>query len=374
MGSSLEELGWDKSFQESFDTIDDGCLQPARIVRENRGEYVVCTASEKAIARLPGAERLGKTDSSEYPTVGDWVALQSVEQSDDYVIRSLLPRKTIFERKVVGDATRHQSIAANFDSLFLVTGLDQDFNVGRIQRYLSLASNSRAQLVVVLNKADLRSDLMDVLSEVSAIARDVPVYAVSAHSPESLECLKPYLGKGKTVALLGSSGVGKSSLMNAFLGENRLLTQQSRTVDGKGRHTTTWRELLPMPCGGLLIDLPGMRELQLTGEGDGIDRTFSDIEELMTRCKFRNCRHQGEPGCAVDTAIEKGELDPDRYHQFLKLKSEKEVAQARRAARDKIIAGKRRKVEINEGPVKKKSSKKRKQLNTSRSYLERLDD
>ncbi|MBC2605568.1 ribosome small subunit-dependent GTPase A [Pelagicoccus albus] len=374
MSLSLEELGWSEEFERHFAAVNDTTVVPARVIRENRGEYIIHTGKERAVARLPGVERIGKSDSSEYPTVGDWLAVEKVPLSDDYLIRELLPRKSLFERKVVGEATRHQSIVANFDSLFLVTGLDADFNTSRIQRYLSVAWNSRAQLVVILNKADLIEELDEVLAAVKEVAKDVPVHAVSAFDPASLECLKQYLGTGRTVALLGSSGVGKSSLTNAFIGEDRLLTQQNRAADGKGRHTTTWRELSPLPGGGMLIDLPGMRELQLTGEGDGVDKTFSDIEELMTQCKFRNCRHEGEPGCAIDKAIESGDLAVSRYKQYVKLRNEQIVAQERREARDKIIAGRRRKIAVKEGPVKKKIAKKRKQLNTSRSYLENLDD
>ncbi|MBD5781721.1 ribosome small subunit-dependent GTPase A [Pelagicoccus sp. NFK12] len=374
MNIGLEGLGWNEWFQKEFDAVDDGTLTPARVIRENRGEYVVSTGDATAIARLPGVERLGKMDSAAYPTVGDWLALEKVENGEDFLVRSFLARYSLFERKVVGDATRHQSIVANFDSLFLVTGLDLDFNTARIQRYLSLAWNSRRELVIVLNKADLRDDLPEILEAVREVAGEVPVHAVSAHDRSTLDCLFEYLGKGKTVALLGSSGVGKSSLVNAFLGEDKLLTQQNRAADGRGRHTTTWRELQAIPTGGVLIDLPGMRELQLTGEGDGVDKTFEDVEALMLECKFRNCRHEGEPGCAIDAAIKDGRLAASRYEQFLKLSQEHAIAKARREARDKAIAARRRQVNVKEGVAKKGKTRRQKNANRSRDLIDGAND
>lgn len=374
MSRTLADIGWNERIQRDFDAVNDGTLTLARVVRENRGEYVVCGGELVAIARLPGVERLGKMDSAAYPTVGDWLAMEKVENSDDFVVRSFLPRASLFERKAAGEGTRHQSIVANFDTLFLVTGLDLDFNTARIQRYLSLAWNSRKELVIVLNKADLRDDLEEILVDVRKVAGEVPVHAVSARDRSTLDCLFEYVGPGKTVALLGSSGVGKSSLVNALIGDDILLTQQNRAADGRGRHTTTWRELQPLPGGGVLIDLPGMRELQLTGEGDGVEKTFEDVEELMLQCKFRNCRHDGEPGCAIEAALKDGTLAASRYEQFLKLSQEHVVAKARREARDKAIAARRRQINVKEGIAKKGRTKRTKNANTSRKLLDSADD
>lgn len=267
------------------------------------------------------------------PTVGDWVCVKGGLSGDLGIIQALLPRKTVIERQVAGDESESQLIAANIDTLFLVSGLDAEFNRNRIQRYLTLAGNSGARPVILLNKSDLCQDLETVLQEVESIAPNVAVHAVSAISESSIDCIRPYLQPGQTVAMLGSSGVGKSTLANALLGEAKLLTRSNRDADGKGRHTTTWRELIPLPCGGNLIDLPGMRELQLTGETEGLRRAFEDIELLLKQCRFRNCRHEGEPGCVIEAAIEKGELDPSRYAQYEKMKRETQFAKARELER-----------------------------------------
>lgn len=337
MNSDLSRLGWNAYFQSAFSNYDNALI-PGRVVRANREQSIIHLGNEVVSARVPGSLRVRLGDAVEFPTVGDWVGLERV--GDAHVVAERLSRKSLFVRGAAGKRSRDQAVAANFDHLFLMSGLDGDFNPRRIQRYLTLAWSTNAQPVVVLNKSDLCSDVDALVREVSAVAPGVAVHAISARNPDTLGCLFEYVRSGSTVALLGSSGVGKSSLINALLGEDRLATQENRESDSRGRHTTTWRELLLCPQGGALIDLPGMRELQMTGDAIGLRKAFSDVAEIAARCRFRDCRHEGEPGCAIAEALDAGELDADRYEQFLKLKGESIVARGRRMEREKKAGAK----------------------------------
>ncbi len=260
---------------------------------------------------------------ADYPTVGDWVAITIKTEGDGAVIHSLLPRKSKFSRKAVLDGkTEEQVLSANIDNAFIVSGLDGEFNLRRLERYISVAWDSGTSPVVLLNKSDLCDEVDSIVTKVENTVIGVPVHSVSAIIKDSLEILKDYLGRGKTVSLLGSSGVGKSTIINSLLGYDRQKTGELRTKDLRGRHTTTYRELIVLRNEGILIDTPGMREIEIWGDEDGLSMAFDDIEELAAQCRFKDCGHGNEPGCAIKEALDNGELDTGRYQNYLKLQKE----------------------------------------------------
>jgi ribosome biogenesis GTPase len=258
---------------------------------------------------------------ADFPAVGDWVAIDPSAQDGDARIRAVLPRVSRFSRRAAGDRTEEQVVAANIDTVFLVTGLDRDFNLRRLERYLLVARDSGATPVIVLNKTDLVDDPSRFVEEVRALAPAVAIHPMSSREPESADVLRQHLGVGRTGALLGSSGVGKSTIINTLIGHERLRTREVREDDSRGRHTTTARELVVLPGTGVLIDTPGMRELQLWETG-AFAGSFADIEALAEGCRFRDCRHREEPGCAVRTAAADGVLEAGRLESFQKLQAE----------------------------------------------------
>lgn len=321
----LESLGWGPDLAHAFSSLLSQSSLPlvaGRVVRQARGLLSVQTAGRRFLAK-PAGRLLHEASSAEaLPTVGDWVALQPPAGEGEALLHAVLPRRSVLARREAGSERDGQLIAANLDVVFLVAGLDDNYNPRRIERALAVAWNSGAAPVVVLSKADLHPEVSERVHEVEALAPGVPVIALSAHTGEGVEALRALLPAGKTGALLGSSGVGKSTLVNRLLGEARLATQAVREEDAKGRHTTTHRELFVLPGGGLLIDGPGMRELGLWGEEEGVGHAFADILALAEECRFSDCQHQREPGCAVRAAVAEGELPQERLDSFDKLRRE----------------------------------------------------
>jgi ribosome biogenesis GTPase len=294
--------------------------EPGRVAAEHRGGYVAKTTEGDVRVKVPGKLLHDATGRADLPAVGDWVALERVGPGDA-VVRGILPRRSKFSRKVAWVDTEEQIIAVNVDVVFVVSSLNSDLNLRRLERYLTLSWESGAMPVVILTKSDLALDVEGAILDVSTVAPGVPIHAVSAVEDEGVGTLRGYFEGAKTVALLGSSGTGKSTLINRLLGEE---VQEVRDIrdDDKGRHTTTSRELIVMPGGGVVIDTPGMRELQLWDASDGVDGAFSDISELAAGCRFRDCKHGTEPGCAVAAAVAAGSLPAARLANFHKLQRE----------------------------------------------------
>ena len=312
-------LGWNSYFEENFQAMADG-FRPARVIVEHRGGYHVSTGEISYAAELSGKFRFEVTQRDALPAVGDWVLI-APKTDNKAIIHHLLPRKSKFSRKIAGTTTEEQIIVANVDTVFLVNALNQDFNPSRIERYLVMAWESGANPVIVLSKADLCSDIEGKVEALSGIAVGVPIHVVSSATEKGIDELKAYLTEGTTTALLGSSGAGKSTLINKLYGKEIQIVQDIREDDGKGKHTTTSRELITLQTGGVLIDTPGMRELQLW-ETDQLSQSFPDIDAYAEQCRFRDCQHEGEPKCAVRNAIEEGMLEERRLENYKKFHRE----------------------------------------------------
>lgn len=340
---SLHELGWNGHFAAAFAEHAGPGVVPGRVALEHNHVYRVITETGEQLAEATGRMKHLAQGRHELPAVGDWVALWTDESGNRAVIKAVLPRLGRFSRKSAGSWTEEQVIAANIDTVFLVSGLDGDFNPRRIERYLLLAQQSDARPVIILNKADLAEDVPDLVAMIEETAPGLPVLAISAATGKGMELLQPYLGVGQTVALLGSSGVGKSTIVNRLVGERVLPTRSVRESDSRGRHASVHRQMIALPGGGLVIDTPGMRELQLWGVDEGLSGTFDDVDAIGEACRFRDCRHRHEPGCAVKAAVEAGTLDAARYDNFVKLQDERaelERRQDERALLEQKRAGK----------------------------------
>lgn len=325
---SLGELGWQPFFQQQLSMEEWDAATPARVVEQHKSELEVATEA--------GARTLEITHAMPPLTVGDWILLD-----DDGLFLRDLERKSCFSRKAPGSKLSRQLIAANVDTAFIVCSMNEDFNLNRIERYLSVVNNAEAEPVVVLSKIDLCADPQALSQQVQALDNMLCVVSVNSLSSDSVSQLMPWCNSGKTVVLLGSSGAGKSTLSNRLLDDERQDTGSIREGDAKGRHTTTRRSLLKMPAGAMILDTPGMRELQLADCEDGIANTFSDIIDLADDCRFGDCQHGNEPGCAVQAAIETGALDERRLSNYLKLSREQALnsaSLAQRRASDKDLS------------------------------------
>jgi ribosome biogenesis GTPase / thiamine phosphate phosphatase len=319
---NLDILGINAGIENEFEAFKEQGYTLGRVALEHKRMYRVWTENGEMLCEVSGKFAFVARRREDYPAVGDWVVLHERPEEKAGTIHAVLPRSSKFSRKSAGLVTEEQIVAANVDTVFLVNSLNEDLNLRRIERYLLLTWESGANPVIILSKGDLCDHVDEKIAEVEKVALGVPVIAISARESIGLEQLLPYLLPGKTIALLGSSGVGKSTITNTLLGAEKQAVREIRSGDSKGKHTTTHREMILLPNGSILIDTPGMRELQLWESSEGVSGSFSDIESLSEECRFRDCRHENEPGCAVQMAIEAGSLDRERLGSYQKLLKE----------------------------------------------------
>lgn len=354
----IKQFGWSKFFEDQLTNISDESLICGRIIKEHRERYIVITEFGQFNAELSGKMRFDLLSGGSYPAVGDWVQMVPFDNEKNGYIQHRLKRKSCMSRKVAGSETIEQAIAANIDTIFVVTGLDNEFNISRIERYLTLAFESETQPVILLNKADLCSDLKPYFAQLETLGNDLPIFALSAEKNQGLKQLQKYIKPWETVVFVGSSGVGKSTLINRLIGEDKQKTFDVRN-DSKGRHTTTSREMITLPNGGIVIDTPGMREIQLWSDGTGLQKAFADIESLIENCRYNDCQHSTEPGCAVQEAITSGDLEEKRFTNYLKQKRELKKLALRKSGKDRHLERLRNKKFTK--MVREKTKEKKKQ-------------
>jgi len=348
---TLNDLGWNARFEAEFADCRDKGWVPARLIRDNKISYgaVLDDGTEMEVA-LGGAVYHEAETDAELPAVGDWVALEIGAEGNEYegLIRARMERQTCLSRKAPGKGTEEQVMAANVNVVFVVTDAGQDFNLRRMERYFTVMQRSGARAVVLLNKSDLYSDEINRMAQdaLAALNTDVEVILTSAIESSGVDAIRSYLEPGVTIALIGSSGVGKSSLINQLIGQDWLWTGEVNGVTGKGTHTTTARELLPLKAGGMLIDNPGIREVQVWTDAKTLKESFRDFDEVATQCKFHDCKHRSDLGCAIQAAIEAGALSRDRFINYLKLDFELEKLSQRKKKRELTVSRRTRR-ELN---------------------------
>lgn len=320
---NLEQFGWNSFFANAWKSVETVGTEPGRVIAQHRALWMIAGPFGESYAEASGRLRQSAEHSGLWPTIGDWISAKP-KSGCGMVIHEVFPRRTQITRKIPGKQNKPQVLAANIDAIFLVVGLDGDFNLRRLERFLVQFWDSGAKPVLLLNKADVRNDAKEIAESVRVGLLGVDVISLSARTGTGLKELEGYLAEGKTVVLLGSSGVGKSTLLNRLLSSERQRTKMVREGDSRGRHTTTARELFFLASGAMVIDTPGLRELQLWDVQQGLQSVFGELEDLARGCRFRDCRHAGEPGCAVRKAIEKGDLDAGRLESYHKLQREQE--------------------------------------------------
>jgi ribosome biogenesis GTPase len=341
----LADLGWDEGFATEFASwAETPDICPARVTIVLNHNYRVHTGEAEVWTTVAGRVKHRAHSRSELPVVGDWVAMRTRPNTDRGAIVGVLPRRSRFSRKVAGSVTNEQVVAANVDVVFLVMALDADLSLRRLERYLLLARESGSSPVVLLTKPDLCADVPARTAEVAALDDRLPVHVLNPKAGEGLDDVSGYLPAGRTGALMGSSGVGKSTIINRLVGEEVQKTGEVRKADSKGRHITTHRQLVVLPTGGLIIDTPGMRELQLWDVGDAVQETFEDIEALAAGCRFGDCRHRDEPGCAVKEAAATGRFSRGRLDSYLKLQDELAALAGQREVRARLDEKRRSKI------------------------------
>ncbi|MBN1301939.1 MAG: ribosome small subunit-dependent GTPase A [Melioribacteraceae bacterium] len=318
---NLIKYGWN-SFHENFYKNNNSDLLPSRVIVENKNNFLLAFSHGEIIGELSGKLMFSAENQSDLPKVGDWVLINYFDEYSHAIIQEVLPRKTKLSRKIAGSKTEEQIIAANIDTIFIVQSLDATFKINRVERYLVAARESKARPVIILSKSDLCSNTADIVETVKLSTKGTEIIAICSFDDASIQIVNDYIKPGETIAMIGPSGVGKSTLINKLIGKELQNTNDVRFADSKGRHTTTRRELFQLPNGGLIIDTPGMRELQLWSNKEVIGSVFSEFEDLAVNCRYDNCMHLHETGCAVIKALEEGIISEQRYNNYLKMLKE----------------------------------------------------